>query len=130
MDTSSHSLDPRDKALLLPPAQSQSEKVATAARPIVTWLRRTEYITGTKNSNQQHSKRDARQSAASSIDDPVAIITSTFEYDEDLANIKHPGKPGLKALESFALFPDFEIWPNEYVHVVYDSHPIGSTVRL
>jgi hypothetical protein len=88
LDTATHPLDPRDKALLLPPAPSQTDKVQKAARPIVTWLRRTEYITGTKNSNQQYNnKRDARQSGASSVDDPVAVINSTFEYNEDLGMV-------------------------------------------
>lgn len=30
-------------------------------------------------------------------------------------------------MESYSIFPDFEIWPNDYVHAVYDSHPIGET---
>lgn len=43
--------------------------------------------------------------------------------DEFLASLKHPTKPGVTAVESLPIFPDFNIWGNSYTLVTFDVDP-------
>jgi RNA polymerase II-associated factor 1 len=47
-----------------------------------------------------------------------ASFAAAQQYSEDnaegLENLRHPTKPGLKAVESYPLLPDADIWANAY----------------
>jgi RNA polymerase II-associated factor 1 len=49
--------------------------------------------------------------------------------DEFLASLKHPTKPGVTAVESLPIFPDFNIWGNSYTLVTFDVDPEISNER-
>ncbi|KAF9929897.1 hypothetical protein BGZ67_006111 [Mortierella alpina] len=120
--------------------------------PAVSWLRRTEYIssetpTGAgKGAYKDTGAKRKTLAVDSSREGQIAAIENTFErfmkksrssstssqpYSEEefLATLKHPSKPGVKAVESFPVFPDFTIWGNAYTLVTFDVDPEMSNDR-
>ncbi|KAG0056385.1 hypothetical protein BGZ83_005301 [Gryganskiella cystojenkinii] len=114
--------------------------------PVVSWLRRTEYIssetpTGAgKGANKDPTARKHKMVVDSSREGQIAAIGKTFERflkkspgadpeQEFLAGLKHPTKPELKAVESVPVFPDFSIWGNAYTLVTFDVDPEMSNDR-
>ncbi|KAF9291667.1 hypothetical protein BGZ68_002989 [Mortierella alpina] len=120
--------------------------------PAVSWLRRTEYIssetpTGAgKGAYKDTGAKRKTLAVDSSREGQIAAIENTFERflkkspsssspsqpcseEEFLASLKHPSKPGVKAVESFPVFPDFSIWGNAYTLVTFDVDPEMSNDR-
>merc|ERR1719290_305078 len=52
----------------------------------------------------------------------IAAIEKTFE-DAKVPVEKHFNKPGVHAVESLPLFPDFALWKNPCAQVIFDSDP-------
>ncbi|KAG0204570.1 hypothetical protein BGX28_003541 [Mortierella sp. GBA30] len=120
--------------------------------PAVSWLRRTEYIssetpTGAGKGAYKDTGAKRRTLAVdNSREGQIAAIEKTFDRfvkksvsssspspplseEEFLASLKHPSKPGLKAVESLPVFPDFSIWGNSYTLVTFDVDPEMSNDR-
>ncbi|KAF9540162.1 hypothetical protein EC957_004601 [Mortierella hygrophila] len=113
--------------------------------PNVSWLRRTEYIssetpTGAgKGAYKDTSSRKDAMVVDNSREGQITAIEKTFQRfmkkadrisparsmteDEFLASLKHPTKPGVTAVESLPIFPDFNIWGNSYTLVTFDVDP-------
>lgn len=50
-----------------------------------------------------------------SFESQLQAIEETFKLAKEadnLSTLKHPTKPHLKAVESIAIFPDFNLWEN------------------
>jgi RNA polymerase II-associated factor 1 len=61
------------------------------------------------------------------IDEQVEAIEKTFDHvnnAEKIQHVKHPNNPNLTVSQVFPLFPDFELWPNEYILAMYDTDPV------
>ncbi|KAF9082358.1 hypothetical protein BGX23_012534 [Mortierella sp. AD031] len=119
--------------------------------PNVSWLRRTEYIssetpTGAgKGAYKEAPVRKANVVVDNSREGQIAAIEKTFQRfmkkadrisgaralteEEFLASLKHPTKPGVTAVESLPIFPDFNIWGNSYTLVTFDVDPEISNER-
>jgi RNA polymerase II-associated factor 1 len=117
-------IDPRDLVLLTPKGSSDVQK----SRPIVPWLRRTEYVSSEskqygKASTMSKQKQRSRLSVEDIIEDGRARVEHTFNAAAkvQLSDLKHPA--GLKATEILPVFPDFEFWPNVYTLAAFDEDP-------
>ncbi|KAF9998422.1 RNA polymerase-associated factor [Entomortierella chlamydospora] len=104
--------------------------------PVVSWLRRTEYIsseTPTGAGKGAYKENNVGKKKNMVIDNSregqIAAIEKTFERfskvseEKFLAGLRHPTKPGLTAVESLPVFPDFSIWGNDYTLVTFDVDP-------
>ncbi|KAF9187015.1 hypothetical protein BGZ49_004121, partial [Haplosporangium sp. Z 27] len=102
--------------------------------PVVSWLRRTEYIssetpTGAGKGAYKESTRKKNVVVDNSREGQISAIEKTFERfsktseEKFLAGLKHPTNPGLTAVESLPVFPDFSIWGNDYTLVTFDVDP-------
>ncbi|KAF9185748.1 RNA polymerase-associated factor [Haplosporangium sp. Z 767] len=113
--------------------------------PNVSWLRRTEYIssetpTGAgKGAYKNALNKKKVEVADTSREGQIAAIEKTFQRfmkksdsssspeplseKEFLASLKHPSKPGVTAVESLPVLPDFSIWGNAYTLVTFDVDP-------
>lgn len=69
----------------------------------------------------------ARTSSKQEIQTPeqqVEAIINTFSaLDIPLADVKHPTKPHLQAVESFEILPDEQIWANQYALFKFADNP-------
>ncbi|KAJ8325012.1 RNA polymerase-associated factor, variant 2 [Batrachochytrium dendrobatidis] len=137
-------LDPEDLELLVPPVDAKlasDNAEATRVRPVVPWLRRTEYVavegktygrradTGVETKMGISIKKDKHLSSLMdrSEEAQMLAIENTFETAAaaTLSNLKHPTNPDLKLVEIFPIYPDFEFWPNLYQLVTFDDDPIS-----
>ncbi|KAH6572012.1 hypothetical protein BASA50_007968 [Batrachochytrium salamandrivorans] len=141
-------LDLEDRALLVRPtdvklasATATASGEVTRMRPIVPWLRRTEYVgvegktfgrradTGIETKMGVSIRQDKRLNGLMdrTKESQMDAIANTFETAAaaSLSNLKHPTNPDLKPLEIFPIYPDFEFWPNQYRLVTYDDDPIN-----
>ncbi|KAI1302176.1 hypothetical protein EDD11_005641 [Mortierella claussenii] len=109
--------------------------------PVVSWLRRTEYIssetpTGAGKGAYKETTKKKRIEVDNSREGQIRAIEKTFERfsrrsdgslisseQQFLAGLKHPTKPGVTAVESLPIFPDFSIWGNDYTLVTFDVDP-------
>ncbi|KAF9430250.1 hypothetical protein BGZ76_000905 [Entomortierella beljakovae] len=103
--------------------------------PVVSWLRRTEYIssetpTGAGKGAGKESGRKKKVVVDDSREGQIAAIEKTFERfakasseEKFLTGLRHPTKPELTAVESLPVFPDFSIWGNDYTLVTFDVDP-------
>lgn len=101
-------LDPKDSILLREPDGSSS---GVRAQPAVSFLRRTEYISS-EVVRQKAERQYSLQQKRTKVIDPEAqlrAVENTFEAANiPLDKIRHPTKNKLKAVESFAVLPDFK----------------------
>jgi RNA polymerase II-associated factor 1 len=100
---------------------------AEKIRPVVPWLRRTEYISseGSKLGRRVSSSLAELPSPTiqhKSPDQLADVIEKSFALANQ-AEVKHPTKPSLKAVEMLPVFPDFDIWPNRFAHCVFEDDP-------
>ncbi|KAF9105614.1 hypothetical protein BGX27_009547 [Mortierella sp. AM989] len=103
--------------------------------PVVSWLRRTEYIssetpTGAGKGAYKETTKKKSVFVDKSREGQIAAIEKTFQRfsktsseEKFLAGLKHPTNPGLTAVESLPVFPDFSIWGNDYTLVTFDVDP-------
>ena len=121
--TTGQSMDADDEALLQPVKTHTEER----HRPLVPWLRRTEYISTetarvartTVSSSPFHQQH--QQHVYASPEEEWEAVDRSFEFS--LANIKHPTRADLVPTEVLPVFPDFEMWPSSYVHCVFEDAP-------
>lgn len=107
-------------------------------RPLVPWLRRTEYISHVDKTYGRSGDKGLESRPAGSektyeplktlktAQDQMRAIERNFEYyldDNYLGTIKHPTNPDLRIEEVFPVFPDFEMWTQQFTHVVYTEDP-------
>ncbi|KAI8915762.1 RNA polymerase II-associated [Gorgonomyces haynaldii] len=132
-------LSESDQKLMVPPMTV--DKQASRPRPVVPWLRRTEYIAadskqyGRVTENKESKTlgvsimRDAqvKQLMTQTIEDKIKSIEDSFIKSKKVAldSLKHPTNPELKAVEIVPIFPDFGNWGNEYLLAAYDEDPTG-----
>lgn len=107
-------LNPKDSILLREPGGSGP---GARAQPSVSFLRRTEYISSEVvrkklDINSAKQLRQQQQKQRETVVDPEAqlrAVENTFEATSTpLEKIRHPTKKHLKAVETFAVLPDFK----------------------
>lgn len=85
-------------------------------RPEVTWLRRTEYISGDffRKQEQWSEQKKKRKSltSSSSFSDFAALVDSSFSLNNE--EIVHPTNADLKPVEILPVLPDFDLWKYQY----------------
>ncbi|TFK74984.1 RNA polymerase II-associated protein [Pluteus cervinus] len=128
--------DPRDAFLLgdivsapTPYTNGQHSGPSTSA-PLahVPWLRKTEYISrdSSQRSNTQEPKHiitaNIDVSRAAQLRDIEASFTACNENFE-LASLRHPTKPNVTAVESYEVFPNADIWANQYDLFKFSERP-------
>ncbi|KAI9204435.1 RNA polymerase II-associated [Polychytrium aggregatum] len=139
-------LDPEDSFLLDKPVDVKKEGPARSGPPNVSWLRRTEYIsmeasrgTGKRNEGVETKMglsimkdKEIQKFFDLSQEGQIKAIEQTFESvkRKSLTHIKHPVRSGVTATEIFPIYPDFMLWPNKYVHSVYDANPLSASIQL
>ncbi|KIM33964.1 hypothetical protein M408DRAFT_5373 [Serendipita vermifera MAFF 305830] len=116
-------VDPKDEFMLegfmaQPSASRSGSQAISGSQPLqVSWLRRTEYVTAKDSSSKgqplARGSRDDDDDADVDISREAQIrdVEATFPPSYrgiNMANIKHPTKPGRKAIEVFDLLPDPE----------------------
>ncbi|KAG5647500.1 hypothetical protein DXG03_009437 [Asterophora parasitica] len=127
-------LDPKDAFLLgdiSAPSSSYlngSSNAPTAPLGHVPWLRKTEYIS--RGGAQQSSVQEPKLAQATIIDvsrnAQLRDIEASFAASNDnfsLADLKHPNKPGVTAVESYEILPDADIWSNQYDLFRFSERP-------
>ncbi|KAI9143956.1 Paf1-domain-containing protein [Paraphysoderma sedebokerense] len=130
-------VDPKDEPLLAQPADRFTNGMAgSRARPLVPWLRRTEYI---GSESTQYGRQREDRSAAADIqphkdrtrEGQIRDIEATFEHAaaKNISTLKHPRKPHLKAVEMMPIFPELTLWPNDYCMIQFDGHPAESVPK-
>ncbi|RDX54366.1 RNA polymerase II-associated [Lentinus brumalis] len=131
-------LDPKDQFLLGDPATSSgaflgagpSSGAATplSSVPHVAWLRKTEYLSR-DGSSRASLAQDVKQNMEATIDvsrdAQLRDIEASFAAVEssELANLRHPTKPELTAVEAFDILPDADIWANAYDLFRFSERP-------
>ncbi|KAG5634869.1 hypothetical protein H0H81_000469 [Sphagnurus paluster] len=127
-------LDPKDAFLLgdisIPsgPFTNGSSNVAAAPLAHVPWLRKTEYIS--REGVQRSSGHEPKHVQATTIDisrnAQLRDIEASFAACNDnfsLADLQHPNKPGVTAVESYEVLPDADIWSNQYDLFRFSERP-------
>lgn len=123
-------LDDVDRELLKGSAKPGSA-LRKHSRPTVSWMRRTEYISGdvgdtTLYTRRPESKRErrSRPDLDMPIQEQLDVIERTFEEaNTPLEELSHPSKPNVTAVKQWHVFPDFELWENEYCQVSFADDP-------
>lgn len=117
-------IDFKDLVLLTLKGSSDVQK----SRPIVPWLRRTEYVSSEskqygKASTMSKQKQTDRPRLEDVIEKGRLRVEHTFNAAQkvSLSDLKHPA--GLQATEILPVFPDFEFWPNVYTLASFDEDP-------
>ena len=140
----SSSLVDADRVLLPTSAElGGTDKAARAiskSKPVVPWLRRTVYLGG-----EGHSKIGAGTKLLALEDDALSTLDRELQNMPSLETIKndielsfqaaqeppvHPVDPHLTPVEVYDVFPDFELWPNMYQEVVFDSDPTPTYLKV
>lgn len=123
-------LDPEDEfllsdALLQEEVADEAAPQSTAAQAAsVTWLRRTEYLGA-----EQRRKRAAEPKvAAKELDTSAPAQIARIEQGFDAANVpleslRHPSKPGVHAVDAYAVLPDPETWATQVQVVRFVDFP-------
>ncbi|KNZ74604.1 RNA polymerase II-associated protein 1 like protein [Termitomyces sp. J132] len=125
-------LDPKDAFLLGDLTQSGSYPNGSSGSgtPLahVPWLRKTEYIS--RESSQRSGGQEQKQAQATVIDISRAAqlrdIEASFVACNDnfsLADLRHPNKTGVTAVESYEVLPDADIWSNQYDLFRFSERP-------
>jgi RNA polymerase II-associated factor 1 len=121
-------LDPEDEYLLaeLPSSfvngHSTPGGVASVTTPVSTpfvpWLRKTEYISSRDGAHRAtHEIKQADTAVDVSREAQIRDIELTFAAQSegnDISTLRHPSKPHLRAVESYEILPDPDIWANAY----------------
>ncbi|KAJ7491888.1 RNA polymerase II-associated protein [Mycena latifolia] len=128
-------LDPEDAALLEelapPPATFNGQAASGPSTPLpahVPWLRKTEYISreGVQRSGAQEPKHIVAAPIDVSREAQLRDIEASFAACNDnfsLSALRHPNKPNVRALESYEVLPDKDIWANQYDLFRFSERP-------
>ncbi|KAJ6619965.1 Paf1-domain-containing protein [Mycena sp. CBHHK59/15] len=129
-------LDPEDAALLAELAPSSAtfvngQSASGPSTPLpahVPWLRKTEYIS--REGVQRPGVHEPKHVVAAPIDvsreAQLRDIEASFAACNDvaaLAALRHPNKPNVRAVDSYELLPDKEIWANQYDLFRFSERP-------
>eukprot|EP00741_Cyanophora_paradoxa_P002662 tig00000615_g2583.t1 len=122
-------LDPADAAILsadAPAAEAAAAGRKGKQRPNVSWLYRNVYM----SNEGESSKRASRPSADKAVEvEAVVTRESQIQNIENTFNAAkqapvHPTDRTLVPEVVVPIFPDLELWPNQYAHIVFDSDPV------
>ncbi|KAJ6484957.1 RNA polymerase II-associated protein [Mycena vulgaris] len=128
-------LDPEDAELLAelaPPSATFNGQTASGPStplPIhVPWLRKTEYISreGVQRSGGHEPKHIVSAPIDVSREAQLRDIEASFAACNDnfsLTTLRHPNKPGVRAVESYEVLPDNDIWANQYDLFRFSERP-------
>ncbi|KAF8216777.1 RNA polymerase II-associated [Mycena galopus ATCC 62051] len=130
-------LDPEDAALLaeLAPATpsfgNNSQLASGPSTPLpahVPWLRKTEYISreGVQRSGAHEPKHIIAAPIDVSREAQLRDIEASFAACNDnfsLTTLRHPNKPHVRAVESYEVLPDKDIWANQYDLFRFSERP-------
>ncbi|GAA6021674.1 hypothetical protein JCM10207_008109 [Rhodosporidiobolus poonsookiae] len=113
------------------PGTPQRANVTDVSKKVdVSWLRRTEYLSSeaaTKplqvlNGTPKRQRRDSID--PDDRDGRAQAIAATFDAAHiPLAELRHPTKPNVTAVEAFEVLPDADLWANEYDLVRFGEDP-------
>lgn len=128
-----------DLPLMQPPLDLHKDAQQVRHRPLVPWLRRTEYISGEasklvgRKSTLLESERLAKQKAAHpdlferSLRDQIEAIRETFATSSQrLKNpqtIQHPRQPALHVRKVWPVRPDVLLASLQFTHGFFDDDP-------
>ncbi|KAJ7117682.1 RNA polymerase II-associated [Mycena epipterygia] len=129
-------LDPEDAALLAelaPPSTSfgNGQLASGPSTPLpahVPWLRKTEYISreGVQRSGAHEPKHIVSAPIDVSREAQLRDIEASFAACNDnfsLETLRHPNKPNVRAVESYEVLPDKDIWANQYDLFRFSERP-------
>ncbi|KAI0306111.1 RNA polymerase II-associated [Multifurca ochricompacta] len=133
-------LDPKDQALLLDPSNSTADfgrhhvhHHAGGTPPVAThvsWLRKTEYISRDSSAPTTRTSAaditNSQEAVDISREAQLASIESSFSAARDadqLSAFRHPTKPRLRALASYEVLPDADVWANAYDLFRFSERP-------
>ncbi|XP_071961884.1 RNA polymerase II-associated factor 1 homolog [Antedon mediterranea] len=128
-------LDPADERLLeediATPGDSKRSKQHSK---MVSWLRKTEYISSEYNRSQHRSdkvetkvayslkKQFTEEDVYKDRDSQLQAIEKTF-IDAKLPITKHYSKPSVTPVDVMQIYPDFKLWTNPCAQVIFDFDP-------
>ncbi|KAN0138192.1 RNA polymerase II-associated [Lactarius tabidus] len=136
-------LDPKDQALLLDPTGGPADfgrhscanhNHSSGTPPVaahVSWLRKTEYISRDSSSPAARAASTAdltnlNDAVDVSRDAQLASIDSSFgaaRASDDLNALRHPTKPRLRAVATYEVLPDADVWANAYDLFRFSERP-------
>lgn len=127
LDPAEVDVDPEDAFLLsdilekLPSSTSGIARTDGAPGVVdtgnITWLRRTEYLAAEQQKRKKNdlAGRGTGETIDSSREAQLARIRQTFDVaNQPIASIRHPTKPGLRAVDAFSLLPDPDTWATRF----------------
>ncbi|KAJ7504164.1 RNA polymerase II-associated protein [Mycena galericulata] len=135
-------LDPEDAALLAelaPSSASFNGQLASGpSTPLpanVPWLRKTEYISreGVQRSGAQEPKHVVSAPIDVSREAQLRDIEASFAACNDnfsLETLRHPNKPNIRAVESYEVLPDKDIWANQYDLFRFSERPGERSIEV
>ncbi|GAA6050641.1 hypothetical protein JCM3770_000868 [Rhodotorula araucariae] len=129
--------DPTPRATATPATGSMPGTPARASvtevskKVDVSWLRKTEYLSSEAGSSRQAmSQLNGTPKRGHAVLDPLdregraAAIAATFTAaNAPLAELRHPTKAGVTAVEAFDVLPDEDLWANEFDFVRFGEDP-------
>jgi len=102
-------------------------------RQSVTWLRKTEYMSGidhgrhrmlqASNQTKEASEQNEENEEEVTAEDQLRRIEQTFE-DAAAPVLRHSTNPSLKVEAEYPIVPNFALWENSYVLGHFDGDPI------
>ncbi|KAF8268695.1 Paf1-domain-containing protein [Lactarius quietus] len=136
-------LDPKDQALLLDPSGGPTDfgrhsgnhhNHSSGTPPVaahVSWLRKTEYISRDSSSPAMRAASTADPTGLNDVvdvsrDAQLASIDSSFgaaRAADDLNALRHPTKPRLRAVATYEVLPDADVWANAYDLFRFSERP-------
>ncbi|KAJ7252501.1 RNA polymerase II-associated protein [Mycena rebaudengoi] len=135
-------LDPEDAELLeevTPPAATFTPGAASGpSTPLpvhVPWLRKTEYISreGVQRSGGHEPRHIVSAPIDVSRDAQLRDIEASFAACNDsfaLDTLRHPNKPNVRAVESYEVLPNRDIWSNQYDLFRFSERPGERAVEV
>ncbi|GAA5870783.1 hypothetical protein JCM8547_001707 [Rhodosporidiobolus lusitaniae] len=113
----------------MPGAPQRANVVDVSKKVDVSWLRRTEYLSSEVGKAMQAGNGTPKRQALDDFDPNdrdarARAITATFAAAHvPLADLRHPTKSHLTAVESYDLLPDSDLWANEFDLVRFGEDP-------
>ncbi|CCI39345.1 unnamed protein product [Albugo candida] len=131
--TKAEPLEAGDEAVLMM-KETQSKDTKYKARPVVSWLRRTEYMGNDlyepvhKFKSEVEFQSELREGTENALAEEVQVTLEqraedSFKDINDPSLIVHPFKKNLKAAKVWDVYPDQSLYPNKYAHLSYDVLP-------
>lgn len=122
--------------MLLEPYKEQTSEPNGVKMPMVSWLRRTEYISTEASSFRQRKNETVDEKRikqrlkenpeifATDRESQIKAIEKGFQEIQDTENnIIHPLNPNLKAVEVYPVFPDYDMWSQVFAQCSFDDDP-------